>query len=170
MRKSEVDDEVVPRERKKKSAAEALNALMRLCSRAEKSSGDALRLMRTWGVEAREQQGVLDKLQEMRFIDDNRYAEAYTREKSAMAGWGARKIAQQLRLKGVSGEIISRVLKSLDSDEQAERIEEKLRRKLRTTKYNSLFDLRGKLLRYGLGLGYDYDMVIEAIDKVVPQE
>ena len=87
-----------------------------------------------------------------------------------MAGWGARKIAQQLRLKGVSGEIISRVLKSLDSDEQAERIEEKLRRKLRTTKYNSLFDLRGKLLRYGLGLGYDYDMVIEAIDKVVPQE
>ena len=87
-----------------------------------------------------------------------------------MAGWGACKIAQQLRLKGVSGEIISRVLKSLDSDEQVERIEEKLRRKLRTTKYNSLFDLRGKLLRYGLGLGYDYDMVIEAIDKVVPQE
>ena len=76
MRKSEVEGEVVPRERKKKSAMEALNALMRLCSRAEKSSGDALRLMRTWGVEAREQQGVLDKLQEMRFIDDNRYAEA----------------------------------------------------------------------------------------------
>ena len=159
-----------PKIKRNKTPEQALASLMRLCARSERSSGDALRLMRTWGVEAREQQGVLDKLQEMRFIDDNRYAEAYTREKSTMAGWGARKIAQQLRLKGVSGEIISRVLKLIDSDEQAERIEEKLRRKLRTTKYNSLFDLRGKLLRYGLGLGYDYDMVIEAIDKVVPQE
>ena len=102
----EVNDKY--KERKPKSADEALQGLMRLCSRAEKSSGDALRLMRTWGVAESERGGVLSKLIEMRFIDDERYAEAYCREKVSVSGWGVRKIAQQLRLKGVADDIIAR--------------------------------------------------------------
>ncbi|HLR46246.1 MAG TPA: hypothetical protein VK092_03745, partial [Deinococcales bacterium] len=39
-----------PRERKTKTAGEALSALMRYAARAERSSGDALRLMHRWGV------------------------------------------------------------------------------------------------------------------------
>ncbi|MEG1612521.1 MAG: RecX family transcriptional regulator, partial [Alistipes sp.] len=42
---------VKPKERRPKTPEQALTSLMRLCARAEKSSGDALRLMRTWGVE-----------------------------------------------------------------------------------------------------------------------
>lgn len=164
MRKTDSDELMrKPKERKPKSAAEAHSSLMRLCSRAEKSSGDAMRLMRTWQVPESDRQAVLERLISMRFIDDSRYAEAYVREKSSLAGWGARKIAQQLRLKGISGDIIARVLATLDNEEQAERLEQRLRRKLRTTKYNSTYDLRGKLLRYGLGLGYDYDVVKDAV-------
>lgn len=156
-----------PKERKPKSADEALSSLMRLCSRAEKSSGDALRLMRTWGVAEEERQGVLDRLIAQRFIDDGRYAEAYTREKSVMAGWGVRKIAEQLRLKGISRDIITSTLARLDADEQVERLEAKLIKKMRTTKSASTYELRGKLLRYGLTLGYDYDAVMEVIDRLV---
>lgn len=156
-----------PKERKPKSADEALSSLMRLCSRAEKSSGDALRLMRTWGVAEEERQGVLDRLIAQRFIDDARYAEAYTREKSVMAGWGVRKIAEQLRLKGISRDIITSTLARLDADEQVERLEAKLIKKMRTTKSASTYELRGKLLRYGLTLGYDYDAVMEVIDRLV---
>lgn len=156
-----------PKERKPKSADEALSSLMRLCSRAEKSSGDALRLMRTWGVAEEERQGVLDRLIAQRFIDDARYAEAYTREKSVMAGWGVRKIAEQLRLKGISRDIITSTLAKLDADEQVERLEAKLIKKMRTTKSASTYELRGKLLRYGLTLGYDYDAVMEVIDRLV---
>lgn len=156
-----------PKERKPKSADEALSSLMRLCSRAEKSSGDALRLMRTWGVAEEERQGVLDRLIAQRFIDDARYAEAYTREKSVMAGWGVRKIAEQLRIKGISRDIITSTLARLDADEQVERLEAKLIKKMRTTKSASTYELRGKLLRYGLTLGYDYDAVMEVIDRLV---
>ena len=156
-----------PKERKPKSADEALSSLMRLCSRAEKSSGDALRLMRTWGVAEEERQGVLDRLIAQRFIDDARYAEAYTREKSVMAGWGVRKIAEQLRLKGISRDIITSTLARLDADEQVERLEAKLIKKMRTTKSASTYELRGKLLRYGLTLGYDYDAVMEVVDRLV---
>lgn len=156
-------------ERKSKTAAQALQALMRLCSRAEKSSGDALRLMHTWDVPEGERRGVLNKLIELRFIDDARYAEAYTREKSQLAGWGAKKIALHLRQKGIDKEIITHTLSALDGDAQLEQLTAKLERKMRTTKAVNSYELRGKLLRYGLGLGYDYEMTRKAIDKIVPE-
>ena len=173
MRKGEFDNEMTPqpRERKTKTAQQALQSLMRLCARSEKSTGDALRLMRTWGVPEAEQRGVLDKLIADRYIDNRRYAEAYTREKSQLAGWGERKIAMQLRLKGVDRETISAVLAELmNDDDKLERLREKLQRKLRSTKAASDYELRGKLLRYALGLGYDYDMAAEVVDRVAKQK
>ncbi|MBQ8366133.1 MAG: RecX family transcriptional regulator [Alistipes sp.] len=163
--KNEIDNK--PRERRTKTAAEALQSLMRLCSRAEKSSGDALRLMRTWGVPEGERQGVLDRLVAQRFIDDRRYAEAYVREKSQLSGWGARKIAMQLRQKGINGSIISAVLATLDGDDMRQRLKMRLERKLRTVKATTEYDLRGKLLRHALSAGYDYDLAVEVIDEVV---
>lgn len=173
MRKGEFDSEMTPapRERKTKTTQQALQSLMRLCSRSEKSTGDALRLMRTWGVPEAEQRGVLDKLIVDRYIDNRRYAEAYTREKSQLAGWGERKIAMQLRLKGVERETISAVLAELMADDSmAERLHEKLSKKLRTIKAANDYELRGKLLRYALGLGYDYDMAAEAVERVAKQK
>lgn len=157
-------------ERKPKSATQALQSLMRLCSRAEKSSGDALRLMRTWNVPEGERQGVLDKLIELRFIDDARYAEAYTREKSNITGWGAKKIEFQLRQKGISKEIISRAISSVDTTQQEEQLTKKLERKLHTTKANNSYELRGKLLRYALSMGYEYDSAKAIIDKITTEE
>ena len=173
MRKGEFDSEMTPapRERKTKTAQQALQSLMRLCSRSEKSTGDALRLMRTWGVPEAEQRGVLDKLIADRYIDNRRYAEAYTREKSQLAGWGERKIAMQLRLKGVERETISAVLAELmEDDSRVERLRDKLQRKLRTVKAANDYELRGKLLRYALGLGYDYDIASEVVDEVVKRK
>lgn len=169
MRKSvvEIDDMGTPRERKTKSGAEALQALMRLCARAEKSSGDAMRLMRTWGVPDIERQGVLAKLIEQRYIDDTRYAEAYTREKSQLAGWGARKIALHLRQKGVASDIITSTLAHLDTDDMTSKLEDKLLRKLRSIKAANDYELKGKLLRYALGLGYEYDVCVSVIDKIL---
>ena len=170
MRHTSIENPRTPREKKPKSAAQALQSLMRLCARAEKSSGDALRLMRGWGVAEAEREGVLNKLIEQRFIDDRRYAEAYIREKSNLAGWGARKIAFQLRQKGIDKEIISTSLATLDSDAQLQQLTAKLERKIRTIKAANNYELRGKLLRYGMGLGFDYEMTRRAIDKITPEE
>lgn len=163
-------DEIVtykPREPKTKSATQALVALQRLAARSEKSSGDAMRLMQRWGVPETERRGVLARLIKERFIDDSRYAEAYVREKSRLAGWGERKIAMQLRAKGISQEIVKQALGAIDGDSQRLRLEDKLRRKLKSIKAVNDYELRGKLLRYALSLGYDYDTSSDAVQSVI---
>lgn len=172
MRKGEFDSEMTPapRERKTKSAEQAYASLMRLCARAEKSTGDAMRLMHTWGVPQSERQGVVDRLVAERFIDNRRYAEAYSREKSQLSGWGARKIALQLRQKGVESAIIEDITRMLDDADAPARLEARLRRKLRTTKASSGYELRVKLLRYAATLGYDYDVSYAVVDKIIGEE
>ncbi len=145
------------RERRDKTPEQALAALMRLCARAEKSSGDALRLMRTWGVAEEARREVLRKLTAQGFIDDARYAGAFVRDKIRLAGWGARKIRTALRAKGVADAAIDAALAETDDPEgRGARLRTRLERKLRTVRAADPYDLRNKLLRHALSLGYDY--------------
>ncbi len=148
-----------------KTPEQALTSLMRLCARAEKSSGDALRLMHTWGVDQNRRREVLDKLITMRFIDDSRFAEAFVRDKIGLSGWGRYKIEAALQRKGIARDTIAHALAQLDDTDMQSRLAQQLTRKARTTKSSSPYELRTKLIRYGLSLGYEYDTVIDAVDR-----
>ena len=150
-----------------KTPEQALAALMRLAARSEKSSGDALRLMRNWEVEPSARQGVLQKLIESKFIDDRRYAEAFVRDKMRFSGWGSFKLRSALHAKGISGEIVDEVLRSLDRSDMTDRLRDRLERKMRNVKYTSRYDLKTKLMRYGASLGYDFESVADVVDSLI---
>ena len=129
-----------------------------------------MRLMTRWGVESSRRGEVLEKLVSARFIDDKRYASAYVREKSSLSGWGIYKIRAGLALKGISREIIDRVTEQITPEFAGEKLAELLTRKMRTTKAASAYELRGKLMRYGLSRGFGYEEVSDAVEKLVKAE
>jgi hypothetical protein len=43
----------------------------------------------------------------------------------------------------------------------------RLARKLKTVKYKSKYDLKNKLIRYGLSLGYTMEAVIPQVEKLI---
>lgn len=122
--------------------------------------------MARWGVEPSARKDILARLLREKFIDDERYSAAYIREKTRLSGWGARKIASSLRAKGVASSIIEEQLSQLDKESLSTRLEDKLRRKAATVKGENDYEKRGKLFRYALSLGYDYDMAQTAIANI----
>lgn len=140
---------------------------MRLSSRAEKSSGDARRLMRGWNIAQADAEKILATLISQGFIDDKRYAAAYTREKVRLSGWGTYKIRTALAAKGIAREIIDRATADLDPETMSGRLEKYLQRRLPRIKAATPYELRTKLTRYGLSLGYDYDAVADAVEKIL---
>ncbi|MBQ1979120.1 MAG: RecX family transcriptional regulator, partial [Alistipes sp.] len=72
--------------------------------------------------------------------------------------------------KEISEEIIREALAELDGDRLRERLDEQLKRKVRTLKAKTPYELRTKLIRYGLSLGYDYEAVLEAAQKHLNQD
>ena len=159
-----------PKVKRTKTAEQAASSLMQLCARAERSSGDALRLMRNWGLSDADAQRVLDKLISNRFIDDERYAGAFVRDKSRIAGWGAYKIASALYRKGVSRDVVSKALQQLDSQTSTKQLKELLERKQRTIKAKSAAEARAKLVRYGVGRGFAISEVCECVEQMVKDE
>lgn len=158
---------VTPQQRTK-TPEQALTALMRMAARAERSSGDALRLMQRWGVEPAERQRVLGKLIEMKFIDDSRYAAAFVRDKLRFSGWGAYKIKAALRTKGIAAEIIDEAITAeTDSNRMSDRLVAMLERKARNVKYTTRYELKNKLMRYGASLGYDFETVADAVARTI---
>ena len=155
------------RKKRDKTPDEALAALMRLCARAEKSEGDARRLMRGWGVAEKDAEQVLGRLVRDRFIDDSRYAEAFVREKLRLSGWGEYKIRTALQRKRIDRALIDAALAEADRPAMGERLCRQLERKARTAKYSTQYELKTKLIRYGLSLGYDYETVVEAASGLV---
>lgn len=149
-----------------KTPKQALNSLMALCARAEKSSGDAVRLMFQWGVDPAKHREVLDRLIQDKFIDDRRYAAAYIREKSRLNGWGYFKIKSNLQLKGIDRSIIDEQLLTLDRESTRKRLGIIIQKKKDALNESDKYKLKGKLVRYALGMGYEYDSVISAVEDM----
>ncbi len=175
MRTKRVRDPYAPP--KAKSPEQALESLMALCARSEKSSGDARRLMSRWGVASAEQEAVLRRLIEDRFIDDERYTTAFIREKCNLNGWGRYKLVRELQQKGIKRETIEERMAEMEEtnkEQMSSRLKELIDKRLRITKYTTKQQLRDKLIRYGASQGYDFttvnDVVREAISNIKEEE
>ena len=156
-----------PKLKRDKTADEALASLMRLCARAERSSGDALRLMQNWGVSKNEQQEVLQRLINEQFIDDRRYAEAFVREKIRLSAWGKYKITAALKRKGIADDIITETLAELTPSDNKKRLQDRLQAKIKHIKYDTEYQLKTKLIRYALSLGFEMDEVMDSVNEVM---
>lgn len=157
-----------PRVKRNKTPEEAFESLCRLCARAEKASGDALRLMRGWGLDEAQSRGVLDRLRRERFIDDSRYAASFVREKMRFSGWGAYKIRSALAAKRIDKSVIEAALSEFgpaDRESTAERLRSQLTRRMRAVRHDDPRKVRAALMRYALSLGYDYESAAECVEE-----
>lgn len=161
------DGESAPEGRRRKSPEQALASLMRLCARAERCESDARRLMRGWGVEADEAERIVARLLRDRFIDDSRYAEAFVREKVRLSGWGEYKIRAALARKGIDRERIEQALAATGRGDARERLRPLLERKAGSIRHKNTYELKAKLFRYGMSLGYGYETVAETVAEMI---
>lgn len=123
--------------------------------------------MRGWGIEPVDAEKILSQLIDQQFIDDERFAKAYTREKIHCSGWGVHKIRAALSAKGIARETIDSTLQTLDKKELNDRLEKYLTRKQQKIKAETSYEMRSKLTRYGLSLGYDYEAVSHALSRLL---
>lgn len=137
-----------------------------LCSRREYCRQDIMKkVLAALGGDADEAGRIMDRLVEEKYIDDLRYASAFARDKSSIAGWGATKIRYMLAAKGIDRDTIAAALQEVDEGKASDRLEKLLSAKVRSLKDDP--QCRMKLLRFALGRGYQYDEAAEVIDRLL---
>ena len=91
------------------------------------------------------------------------------REKVRFSGWGRYKIRAALRAKRIDEAIVEEALEQVDGASMREKLEHRLQMKMNRTKSRDAYDLRGKLVRYGAGLGFDTDTVLEVVERLMKE-
>lgn len=144
----------------------AFSQLSFLCSRMEKCSSDVYEKLKKLGLTDDEALPVLEKLRADQYVDDERFARAYVKDKFRFNHWGRQKIEYMLRSKRIAGDIISAALDEIESENYSEALKKILLEKSRTIKYKDEFDRRNKLLRFAMGRGFESEAVYRILREL----
>ena len=147
-----------------KSEKEAYLTLAALCAQAEHCQWEMLEKMRRWEMPEEAQARVMQRLVKERYVDDERYAQAFVKDKIRYNKWGRRKVDQALWQKHIDEDIRKRVLDEVDDDEYLKVLRPLLKQKRKSTKANSDYELNQKLMRFALGRGFTFDIIRQCID------
>ena len=138
--------------------------LAQLCARSEHCQHDLLEKMRRWQMSDEAQARVMQRLVSERYVDDERYARAFVRDKIRYNKWGRRKVEQALWQKRIDEDIRQQVLDEVDDEEYLSVLRPLLKQKRRSTKAESDYELNQKLVRFALGRGYTYNIIRQCLD------
>lgn len=143
---------------------EAFLQLATLCAQAEHCEQEMRDKLKRWGVDESAQNSIIGRLVNERYIDDERYARAFVKDKIRYNKWGRRKVQQALWLKHIDAEIQQCVLDEIDDNEYLDVLRPLLRQKRKTTKAQNDYELNQKLVRFALGRGFTFDIIRQCLD------
>lgn len=149
---------------KQKTEQDAYLTLAALCAQAEHCQQEMLDKMRRWELSEEEQARVMERLVRERYVDDERYARAFVKDKVTYNKWGRRKVEQALWQKHIGDDIRQRVLGEVSDEQYLDVLRPLLRQKRKTTKAQSDYELNQKLMRFALGRGFTFDIIRQCID------
>lgn len=151
--------------KKELSASAAVARLEELCARSEQCSYDLRQKLRRWGV-AESHDDIIDRLIDARFVDDERFARAYVRDKYRFERWGRMKIARGLAAKRIARPTIEAAFGEIDPKEYARNCYRCLAAKLRKEPADApSYETRQRMLRFGLQRGYEPSLMLRLIEN-----
>lgn len=138
---------------------EVLFKMEAYCSIGEHCIDDVNKKMDMLGVPADQRQNVISILLEQRYIDEQRYADAYVHDKINFAKWGKVKIAAMLRMKKISLEIIDNAFDTIDDDDYIRILKEVIESKSSTIKGRTPYEKSMKLIKSVASRGFEIPLI-----------
>lgn len=143
-----------------------LNKAATYASKCEHCESEVREKLIDWGANSDEIDKIINYLIEERYIDNQRYANSYTRDKFRFNHWGKYKISMMLRSKDIDSETIEEALGQIDEEEYLEKLQQILKDKLRSLKYSSDYEKKGKLFKFAQSRGFESDAISKVIDSI----
>ena len=156
----ELDEQAVKSYKKLSQDDKAYGLSLAYAVRRMRSTWEFGDYFRRKGYEPELAEQILAKLAGHGFVDDQKFAEAWVRNRRMLKPVSKRRLVQELKQKRVPEDAIAQALAEDETDER-DVLRELLERKRRQTRYQD--DL--KLMRYLAGQGFSYDDIKQALEN-----
>jgi len=137
-----------------------------LCSRSERCTSEIQEKLKLWGLSSEDSEPVIEKLVAEKYLDDERFARAYVKDKFRFNHWGKQKIAHMLRSKNISSEIMDLAFEEIEDEGYSDKLRKILTDRAKSIKAKDKYDKRNKLMRFALGRGFESNKVYEIFKEL----
>ena len=137
------------------------------CAYQDRCEQEVVQKLHTLGLEPQHHPQLLAQLQAEQYLDQQRYANSFTRGRFYQKKWGRSKVYYELRQRGLHPDQIMLAWQEVDPQDYQETMQQLLSQKARQYRSKSRFELNQKLLRFMVGKGYDADDVRPLIEELV---
>ena len=133
------------------------------CTYQERSQFEIRNKLYEWGLHQRDVEEIISELIELNFLNEERFALAYSLGKFRIKGWGKIKIRQGLKLKRIPDKLIIKSLKSIEYDDYLMMLKKILQKKSNTISEKDPFKKRYLLTRFASSKGYESDLITDLL-------
>ena len=143
---------------------EALKRMEAYCASAEHCRTEVTDKLLRWGLPYDTANRIVDRLEQEKFIDEERYCNAFIRDKFRFAKWGKQKIDMALRQKKLDPYVYRPLLNEIASDEYGATLQALLEAKRKSIRAATEYERNAKLMRFALSRGFAADDIRRCID------
>ena len=133
------------------------------CTYQERSQFEIRNKLYEWGLHQKDVEEIISELIELNFLNEERFALAYSLGKFRIKGWGKNKIKQGLKLKRIPDKLIIKSLKSIEYDDYLIMLKKILQKKSNTISEKDPFKKRYLLSRFATSKGYESDLIADLL-------
>ena len=143
---------------------EALSRVAAYCSTAEHCRAEIAEKLQRWSVAYDAIDRIIARLEQEKYIDEERFCRAFINDKYRFAKWGKMKIGQALQLKKISSSVYWSFLNEIDEEEYLSILRGLLTAKRESIHADTEYELNGKLIRFALSRGFEMKDIRRCID------
>ncbi|QHS56938.1 RecX family transcriptional regulator [Mucilaginibacter sp. 14171R-50] len=133
------------------------------CAYQERSQQEVRNKLYDWGLWPDAVENIITRLIEENYLNEERFAKAYTKGKFNQKGWGKIKIKQGLKFKNVSPVLIKKALLTIDASDYMDTLTRLMQKKAATLPERDPYKRRYKLQQYALSRGFETDLATEVL-------
>lgn len=151
----------------KYSLLEAKTKLEALCAYQERCSFELNAKMISWGLDSEDRNRLLAELIASNFLNEERFAEAFTSGKVSIKKWGRIKIRIELQKRKISEYSINKALSLIDEEIYLENLRHLLEKKwISLSSEKNSYNKKMKVYRFLSSKGYETDLIKDCIELI----
>lgn len=144
----------------------ALAQMQANCSRSEKCCYDIKLALKKKQIKNSDIEQIIELLVDDKFINDERYALYFVRDKFRLAKWGKQKISYMLKNKQIAQEYIGLAFAEIDDRIYRETLKELIVKKRNQLSEPDKYKAKDKILRFAVSRGFETALVFNLFDEL----
>lgn len=139
--------------------------VQKICAFQEKCIFEITQKLKSWQIPNQEIDKIIDDLIDKKFIDEDRYTQAFVNSKLSINQWGKIRLRFELKQRKIESSIIEKYLLAINEAKYLEILRHLLQYKVDQLKNKdfSEYELKSKLVNYLQGKGFEMDLIFKEV-------